>query len=359
MNRNVRARIFCAKDVLQRVQGTDSHETVSSTQKLALADLVRREKACDRISVHEAADLSILVSHLPWHSSKDGTAVQHELITKDRNPRRNQQDFKAMTNYFTRRRWNFLSSNLSYDIISTALKDDAVRLGLRNPLEPTSKFLTSLALVLSHSKDLSKISHAGKIVYFKTFKQDFKRMARDAPHPRVYLDKLPADPAELKAADLELWVNVYGEEEPVSVCQHLLQDVLSFDTTYRCRGGVGAEFTRHGPLQMNAASTESSLTASSSTSSMERVATALIDGMGALAEQQRQIMGMFMSGQQSSFSNLSFNAGRNQRRPMIDQGLSPPEVDSKAQLKLKDAASPNLSLGTMSSSIVAFKPEEV
>ena len=336
MNRAVRARIGCARIVLEEVE-TASAAAVSCTQKAALTDLIRREKARGAIGVEEAADLSTLICKVRWHG-EDGAVVQRELTTADRHCRRVQQDYTKFLSYITKSQWEFfLSGDGDIGVITDVVQEASLRLNLRNPTEPTAKLLSSLCAVVGTQKAVTmKYGAVQKQVMYQNFKNSFKRKSRQASHPSVYLAELPANPADLKMSHPDLWELTYGRNnEPVPMCPKLLHAVISFDQSYSCRYG---KLVAH-PMESTLALVRSGGGVAST--SLDRVATALIDGMAALALQQQNIVDMFSQGRPGgSMLNMSFppRGGRNQHFP----GVSPPEADARMARMVQDAEAARL-----------------
>jgi hypothetical protein len=167
------------------------------------------------------------------------------------------------------------------------------------------------------------------------FKNSFKRKSRHASNPAVYLTELPANPADLKMSHPDLWELTYGQnDEPVSICPKLLQEVIAFDQSYSCRHGKSvhhmAPAPALGPSGGGVAST-----------SLDRVATTLIEAVAALALQQQNIVDMFSQGRPGgSMLNMSFppRGGRNQHFA----GVSPPEADARMARMVQDAEAARL-----------------
>ena len=335
MNRAVRARIGCARIVLEEVD-TASAAAVSCTQKAALTDLIRREKARGAIGVEEAADLSTLICKVRWHG-EDGAVVQRELTTADRNCRRVQQDYTKFLSYITKSQWEFFSSgDGDIGVITDVVQEASLRLNLRNPTEPTAKLLSSLCAVLRAQKAVTmKFGTVQKQVMYQNFKTSFRRKSRQAPHPSLYLAELPANPADLKMSHPDFWDLLYGkDDEPVPMCPKLLHDVFAFDQSYSCRYGKSAH-----PMESTLALVPSGGGVAST--SLDRVATALIEGVAALALQQQNIVEMFSQGRPGgSMLNMSFppRGGRNQHFA----GVSPPEADARMARMVQDAEAARL-----------------
>jgi hypothetical protein len=335
MNRAVRARTGCARIVLEEVD-TASAAAVSCTQKAALTDLIRREKARGAIGVEEAADLSTLICKVRWHG-EDGAVVQRELTTADRNGRRVQQDYTKFLSYITKSQWEFFSSgDGDIGVITDVVQEASLRLNLRTPTEPTAKLLSSLCAVLRAQKAVTmKFGAVQKQVMYQNFKNSFRRKSRQASHPSVYLAELPANPADLKMSHPDFWDLLYGkDDEPVPMCPKLRHDVIAFDQSYSCRYGKPAH-----PMESSLALVPSGGGVAST--SLDRVATALIEGVAALALQQQNIVEMFSQGRPGgSMFNMSFPqmGGRKQHFA----GLSPPEADARMARMVQDAEAARL-----------------
>ena len=66
-SRQLRVRIFVAKDALAEVAGTSLHEAVSSSQKEAVLDMIQREMRRACISKEEAAELVLMTGRAAWY----------------------------------------------------------------------------------------------------------------------------------------------------------------------------------------------------------------------------------------------------------------------------------------------------
>jgi hypothetical protein len=335
MNRAVRARIGCARIVLEEVD-TASAAAVSCTQKAALTDLIRREKARGAIGVEEAADLSTLICKVRWHG-EDGAVVQRELTTADRNGRRVQQDYTKFLSYITKSQWEFFSSgDGDIGVITDVVQEASLRLNLRNPTEPTAKLLSSLCAVLRAQKAVTmKFGAVQKQVMYQNFKNSFRRKSRQASHPSVYLAELPANPADLKMSHPDFWDLLYGkDDEPVPMCPKLRHDVIAFDQSYSCRYGKPAH-----PMESSLALVPSGGGVAST--SLDRVATALIEGVAALALQQQNIVEMISQGRPGgSMFNMSFPQMDGRKQHFA--GVSPPEADARMARMVQDAEAARL-----------------
>ena len=104
LSRNLKANVLAATHALQDGEaGGGTHALVSRTQRLALLDLIRREKSS--LTTQSVADLWVVVSRMRW-ADEDLACLQAEVMDERTNSnRRDVQDYLAVLHYFPQVFW--------------------------------------------------------------------------------------------------------------------------------------------------------------------------------------------------------------------------------------------------------------
>ena len=91
------------------------------------------------------------------------------------------------------------------------------------------------------NKDASALPNCKKKKLFQRVKKEFNGVAKSSPAPLVYIEKLPACPADLLKEFPGVYHAVFKalDEKPTR-CPIDLNDVRLLDASYRCRG-LGGE----------------------------------------------------------------------------------------------------------------------
>ena len=214
---------------------------MSRTQALAVVDLVKR--AGGSLTREEAADLSVKIMEVKW-CADDATlllkAVQPKsAITGGTGTRRGMQNYNInLLEFFTAAQWDTLeavkgSKNGKLELIMSV----ATRAGLRCPSEHSLKFLTSIWLLLSvPSEELASLDASSKALMLSYVKKDFARYVRKLEDPPEWVIELPP-PMKLHSDYPATFKKCFEGRAEVVACRLALDVVISFDSSYSCRGG--------------------------------------------------------------------------------------------------------------------------
>ena len=105
-------------------------------------------------------------------------------------------------------------------------------IGCRNADERTCKLLASLLLLMTYQGD---VQEAMKTQTKNEVKCDLKKLVRGMEPPRVWLDKLPVDPLELRRTNEAMFCEVYKDGGPV-LCACDFQALVLMNNSFKCRG---------------------------------------------------------------------------------------------------------------------------
>ena len=160
--------------------------------------------------------------------------------TGTRAARRPSQDYQTLHEYGTAAFWRVMvdkSTNLTSKL--ELLLNLASHLGLRLPSEPCLKYLTSLWLVCSFSKDtLLAMSLTEKHTYYEHVKKSWATRRARCGSPKEWVTTLPSSVLEFSVKYPEIWRAMFvGGELPVAAAIDLAM-LMQFDQSYRCRGGA-------------------------------------------------------------------------------------------------------------------------
>ena len=308
VSRNLKARLLSADHAL-REAAEDSHALVSRTQRLALLDLLRREKGS--LTNQIVADLCVAVTRMRW-VHEDLAFLQAELMSEKSKPRRDQQDYSSILNYFPEVFWQ---KNLNPAepvgslVVEAEVMEFAERLGLRNPQEHSAKLLNSVCMVLGNDKqEYSKWSSATKQVYFRNWKSNFKKKIRYQSSD-LYPPTLPQCPSDFKSQFPKLYEDCFGDGNPPIRCpSDALHSIVMMDSSYRCRGHGSADASTVSTLQLRSS-------VETQAPNLKEVTEVLMQGVHAFAMQQQQMFGMLLA---QMHGNVPPGAGM----PHLSQGSS-------------------------------------
>ena len=189
------------------------------------------------------ADLSTAVQRIRFHKDTDSSMVLQALMPSrigTRAARRPSQDFQTLHEYGTPAFWRVMvdiSTNTMCKL--ELLLNLAIHLGLRLPSEPCLKYMTSLWLVCSFSKDtLLVMSLTEKHTYYEHVKKTWSTVRSRCTSPKEWVTTLPATVLEFSVKYPETWRAMFaGGELPVEAAIDLVT-LMKFDQSYRCRGGA-------------------------------------------------------------------------------------------------------------------------
>ena len=200
----------------------------------------------DGISPELRADLSTAVQRIRFHKDTDSSMVLQALMPARvgvRAARRPSQDFQSLHVYGTASFWRVMVDKTTNTISKLELLLNlASHLGLRLPSEPCLKYMTSLWLICSYSKDtLSVMSTQEKHTYYEHVKKTWLSVRARCAAPKEWVKILPSSALEYSVKFPETWNRMFaGGEIPVEAAIDL-GALMQFDQSYRCRGGATKE----------------------------------------------------------------------------------------------------------------------
>ena len=229
------ARLEAAEKLLRTA--TTHKTTISKLQSAAVIDLIQDYFQKAEVDASLMATISDKVLSINW-CDEHLQAILSSLAGGSAKPkRRMQQDSQSICSFLTQTQWDHLK--LPDAELSTRIEfflKSAIRLGCKNPSEPTIKRFVSICMVLHFdSKTLMTLTMDSKKAMLKHAKTTHARLSRYV-EPAVYLLKLPASPSALKIDHPKHYAEIYVDELPVQ-SQVSEAVVLSVDASYQCRGG--------------------------------------------------------------------------------------------------------------------------
>ena len=171
MDRAIAGRLGAACLVVQQAAGTPSHKAVSRVQAHALAELLKKAT----LTPEALVIASERVAAIPWHGSDKDDLLMVMLPPKvggGRTHRSSLQNYMALPTYFNQSEWDMLVNADNSTIKLQCILGVGMRLCLRNPSEPTMKFLASFWAVVAESPDMrAQMSQQHKIGLLQYCKQ--------------------------------------------------------------------------------------------------------------------------------------------------------------------------------------------
>ena len=291
----VRGRLSAARVALSiSERGSAVHAASSSAQATSLRDYLSR--AMPTLTSDDKAALVPAISEVGFLET-DLARILNDLVqpgqTATVRARRPQQDYLAFANYLTEQHW---SKVLDPDRNATSKQEVifglVASLGLRFPSQPTKKRFCSFNLLLTHDWDQCMgMSMQTKKLSATTIGDSFTVFARAAGPPSSFIEKLPADPHEMRQRYPSMFAAIYSPgQEPVLPKIDLLR-VQMLDDSFRCRG-VGVA-----PASSTAlAPAIPTISTGPTMQGMEHFATMIATCMHSLGEQQTRMMELMMGG---------------------------------------------------------------
>jgi len=243
------------------------------------------------------AELSTMLVTVPWadpaHMSRvldPVTAGTHTVLEPGKR-RRQQQDYRAIINYGTAEFWDLMSSQAAPSVKLTAISQLAISLGCRCPNEYSYKFFASLWQVVCHTPTQLATQDSGtKYIMLQHVKSCFNGHRSGAPDPATWVSTLPDNLVEFVRSHPAVFAAVFpGSSAPVPAAIDMTA-LVSYDNSYRCRGGAGAV-----PMTPVAPSVVQQSIATPPANVMERFASTLVANMEHMQQSQNRMLDMFMS----------------------------------------------------------------
>ena len=179
---------------LKSTAGFDCHATASKQNAEAILMLLSQ---CKSISQADGSSLAVVVrsgDFVKEHADGMLSALTQRLVRGSHNGRRDYQQWTSCHNFGTRDMWVSIASDppCATEIFSAHL----VKLGLINPSEPTSAWVTAIIATVVHGvAAASALAQDPLQQLYESVKSIVIRCART--EPPVYLVELPMTAAEL------------------------------------------------------------------------------------------------------------------------------------------------------------------
>jgi len=324
----VRGRLGAARVLLEPLVRDSAYPAISRNQATAVVECLSR--GGDRLSADDRTMLLQVATTVPW-ADGDSSLVLTALaggepaVTANLT-RRPQQDFRHFLAYLTADRWeNLLDTNVSAYSKQEVILEWLRLLGLRNPTEPTLKFIASSIILLAEGWEKAQVMQVGvKKCYMRSVGSDFKRSVRMASAPIHYIASLPALPDDFKARYGDMYDAIYGAGPgPVPPQIDTLRLTL-LDDSYKCRGGgsdvIGTP-TPHGGARLALPSATPTLNLGPGMQQVEQFGNMLVSCMQQMHTQQTKMMEM-VCGTSSSPPPGGSGVGSRGLRSLVDS-LSP------------------------------------
>ena len=340
-------RLGAVRLVLQEYAGSDRRLVISQLQSCAVAQMLGEVGALTAAQMLEVGEAVLAVG---WATAADSDRLTQllrpvEPVTKKR---RHCQDYTAIHLYFSAEQWSILLDHSTpSDVKLTAMLSHAMRLGLRLPTEPTSKWLTSLWCVVStESLDLVRMDLTTKALKLRQVKQQFDALRRKASDPAAWVDKLPPDAFRFQREHPVLWQAAFPPPLSPSAPQINCDTLAGFDLSYSCRGGLSNTVSfgsprrsRPGSLGQPAASSGQPAMAIGAASGESMVMSMLQAFTTAMTQSQTSMVELLSSGRAASSTSLQALEDRRYRAsaPPIFEDLgsvTPPPRRAQSALQL-------------------------
>ena len=303
----LRGRIGVARLTLNDAAPGFHHAEVSLTQRKVVAELILQAT----LTAEERALMVDDLSKCLFLEDDMKILLGLACLEEGRMGKKLGQEFRAFPGYLPEP----LQDLLLGDIAKTAEKESQVfaflgKLGLRNPNEPTGKFMTSFLLVHTMSKhELASKDPEDKWNMKNTLVFKFRRYARRLPAPEVHCNLLPTDPAECILQFPALYHNALGKSSPPSMKLDLME-IARLEASYTCRNnGVSTLDNR---MRSSRAPTVQLSPASDlcRNQQLESFANCMMAGMRQIQETNMQMIQQFMQPSRSTGSLQLCNASQ-------------------------------------------------
>ena len=223
---------------LAEASGTTHHAAVSKTQAIAL-----RQACADTVAMLDAdsvASMVVLLTKLGWHISAHcefatGVLAAKVDVRAASGPRRRQQDYRGLPQYFTASLWAFLTDRKHMSPAKLdALLCFGIKGGLRLPNEHTFKILTSTWILVSEM-DCDLLSNDQKITFLRHCKSCFSSLRKRSEDPLEWVEVLPASPFDMQSKHPHAWASWFQDGGPGLMPSNFLFQLQQVDSTYGCR----------------------------------------------------------------------------------------------------------------------------
>jgi hypothetical protein len=307
----IRTKLEVARDVLSGC-GDALREGLSVVHSRAVCALLKPIAAS--LDDNQKSELSHVISAVPWFDAVHGDHVQKALlegckytVAHVKAKRRDMQNLKGFTHYFTEAEWNDILNGES----TFAAKLDCICMKLVNLSgrcidEHTKIEATELWLQVC---GLNTVDSPQKVKYKDALTKNYKRIAARAADPDVYLLLLPAQPSQLKAQHPALYEKVYHGGGPPVRCKISDSDFVVACSSTKCRN---PEVTKTVVPKLSLGMGQNS--------DLESFGVMLFKGMQQMQENQAKMM------------DVMLNGGRLDRGPHTLRDVKPPSEPSRRML---------------------------
>ena len=291
--RGIKARIGSARMLLQEHASSPLIGKLSEIQATALVKIL----SDGQLDADAKAELSVLTMTVPW-AHPDHAASVLEVCSSVGvtlpvgKRRRTSQDYKSVCNYGSEEFWAHLKSTTTPPSAKlSSICQLTIHLGLRCPTEPTLKLMCSLwQLTVAESQALAKQDIVTKQLLLKHTKTVFDAQRRNAADPVSWVTKLPESPAEFCRDHRVLFVTTFPDGTlPVAPPPVDITALVSYDSTYGCRGGTKGVTTMQAPTAPPPV-----VAAIGPNDATERVANQFMASMQAMSQGQQRMLECLM-----------------------------------------------------------------
>jgi len=249
--RRVHQHLQGVQKLLASLRGQPCLESVAASQAKSVTEGLRGVS----LSSEQAAALnSLIIDGDSWPAKLASELIQLIATSTSACPtttsaaRMKQQDFQAITEYFSMSQWHLFSDrSVVEDTKLDVMLDLCLSLGLRCPSEHTFQMLTMLwRLAVSGPEQLDGLAWSAKLDYLHHVKRVFKRKASRVVSPAHFILELPPLPATFKADHPDVYREVFAHSEPTK-CPIPLPILKGYQDRFPCRS------TRQAPVSQQVA----------------------------------------------------------------------------------------------------------
>jgi hypothetical protein len=203
-------RLAACQSLLGALKGRPNFERVSSSERLKVHSLLLQS----RLGTEDLAEVATAVGLARFASCDEqvlvdaiGDAATSESVVHavGTGSRTSQQNFEALVHFLPEGVWSLLK-----DGSVEAMVEHLIKIGLRNPSEPT--FMTMTLSMLFQSEGLGKViemSSDGKLVVLKSIKNLFKSKCKLAVQPVQWVQCLPKSPDSFRTQFSALYASAF------------------------------------------------------------------------------------------------------------------------------------------------------
>ena len=222
------------------------------------------------------------------------------------------QDYVALVHYMTEDMWIDLQSDeRSASWKMNALLDHCVKLGLRNPSEPSMQCLTAVYLLTAERAALANMTPQTRLTTLQALKTKLRSIVQHQGNHGPHVCKLPVMATEFQSEFSVLWKAALAEKMPVASKFSLadLTECMRMIPMRRSRGDAKG----HQPIQLDV---------SAAGSHAAQFATSIMQQMKQMQDMQHVTLQMFSGMQSGSFNMPTVSLPLEDKSPKILQRLN-------------------------------------